>query len=269
MKKKFSLFVLLPAIMLSSCGNGAEITDSAQVKELKDAISAKAKDIKNGEMTVKSKGSSYDDSTKKNVSQERELTYRYNADDEMYLKSTGVAGEEKSETTVYLVKNEKYQKVLYISSYDQETKKDEITVYGYEGNELTFSFAALYFMEPMIYTSLFLDPVEFEVDDALEANGEEAEEMDISTKYYSKGAGNLTINIEAAAKGAAKSDSKEHGVKESLTATYDNYVWKTAKVESESNLGNKSTTDITFTAKDKVKIELPTGWEGLMSSQEA
>ena len=146
MKKKFSLLVLLPAFMLSSCGDGAEVTDPAKLKETKDAISAKTKDIKNYEMTMKSSATSYDDSAKKNVTMESEMVFRANANEEMYLKSVSKEGDKKEESTIYLVKDAKYKQVLYLDMYDEETKKNEKTVYGYDGNELTFSFAALYFL---------------------------------------------------------------------------------------------------------------------------
>ena len=269
MKKKFSLFVLLPALMLSSCGNGAEVTDSAQLKELTQGISAKVKDIKAYEMTSKSTGATYDETEKKNIAQSSEMIYRQNANGEKYLKSSSQVGEEKDETTIYLVKNEKYQQVLYVDSYDAEAKKNEVTVYGYEGNELTFSFAALYFISPEIYTELFLDPAGLDVAKAIDAAGDEEDDMNVSAKYYSKGAGNLTVEISGTVKSEVKADAEETAVKETLSATYDNYYWKSAVIEFESNKGNKNKTDITFTVKDEVKIELPSGWESLINKEAA
>ena len=266
MKKKFSLLVLLPAFMLSSCGDGAEVTDPAKLKETKDAISAKTKDIKNYEMTMKSSATSYDDSAKKNVAMESEMVFRANANEEMYLKSVSKEGDKKEESTIYLVKDAKYKQVLYLDMYDEDTKKNEKTVYGYDGNELTFSFAALYFLAPTMYTSMFLDP---SAEDLLEETAEDSEaEYTVESKYYSKGDGNLTLKISAKAKEGAKSED-EYTVSESYTVVYDNYYWKSAVIEGESNKGNKSKAEITFTVKDEVKIELPSGWEDLINKEAA
>ena len=269
MKKKLSLLVLLPAFMLSSCGDGAEITDPAKLKETKDAISAKTKDIKNYEMTMKSSATSYDDSAKKNVTMESEMVFRANANEEMYLKSVSKEGDQKEETTIYLVKDAKYKQVLYLDMYDEDTKKNEKTVYGYDGNELTFSFAALYFLAPTLYTSMFLDPNTISAEDLLEETAENSEtEYTVESKYYSKGDGNLTLKISAKAKEGAKSED-EYAVSESYTVVYDNYYWKSALIEQESNKGNKSKAEITFTVKDEVKIELPSGWEDLINKEAA
>lgn len=269
MKKKFSLLVLLPAFMLSSCGDGAEITDSAKLKETKDAISAKTKDIKNYEMTMKSSATSYDDSAKKNVTTESEMLFRANANEEMYLKTVSKEGDQKEESTIYLVKDAKYKQVLYLDMYDEDTKKNEKTVYGYEGNELTFSMSALYLLAPTLYTSMFLDPNTISAEDLLEETAENSEaEYTVESKYYSKGDGNLTLKISAKAKEGAKSED-EYAVSENYTVVYDNYYWKSAVIEGESNKGNKSKAEITFTVKDEVKIELPSGWEDLINKEAA
>jgi hypothetical protein len=255
--------------MLSSCGDGAEITDSAKLKETKDAISAKTKDIKNYEMTMKSSATSYDDSAKKNVTTESEMLFRANANEEMYLKTVSKEGDQKEESTIYLVKDAKYKQVLYLDMYDEDTKKNEKTVYGYEGNELTFSMSALYLLAPTLYTSMFLDPNTISAEDLLEETAEDSEtEYTVESKYYSKGDGNLTLKINAKGKEDAKSED-EYTVSESYTVVYDNYYWKSAVIEGESNKGNKSKAEITFTVKDEVKIELPSGWEDLINKEAA
>ncbi len=255
--------------MLSSCGDGAEITDSAKLKETKDAISAKTKDIKNYEMTMKSSATSYDDSAKKNVTTESEMLFRANANEEMYLKTVSKEGDQKEESTIYLVKDAKYKQVLYLDMYDEDTKKNEKTVYGYEGNELTFSMSALYLLAPTLYTSMFLDPNTISAEDLLEETAEDSEtEYTVESKYYSKGDGNLTLKINAKAKEGAKSED-EYAVSETYTVVYDNYYWKSAVIEGESNKGNKSKAEITFTVKDEVKIELPSGWEDLINKEAA
>ena len=204
---------------------------------------------------------------KKNVTMESEMVFRANANEEMYLKSVSKEGDKKEESTIYLVKDAKYKQVLYLDMYDEDTKKNEKTVYGYDGNELTFSFAALYFLAPTMYTSMFLDPNTISAEDLLEETAEDSEaEYTVESKYYSKGDGNLTLKINA--KEGAKSED-EYAVSESYTVVYDNYYWKSAVIEGESNKGNKSKAEITFTVKDEVKIELPSGWESLINKEAA
>ena len=47
MKAKRILFLAIPAMLLTSCGPGAEITDSKELSDKAAAIAAKQKEIKN------------------------------------------------------------------------------------------------------------------------------------------------------------------------------------------------------------------------------
>ena len=271
MKTKLSILMMLPALMLASCGNGNEIKDEEKIKELKTSISAKVKDIKNYELKVESDSSSYDKESEKNISSKTTLTYLTNENDESFLKTTATTDGVKSEAEVYLVNNETYQKVLYTSTYNADTEKNDVLVYGYEGNEITFAFVDFYFIMPMTYFSLFVDPAVLDFD-ALVASDEmvaAAHEYETNVKYYSKGDGNLTIKADLKVKGEVDKDAAEYAVSGTYTVSYDNYYLKSVHVDSKSNKDNKSTTDITLTVKSEVKIELPKGWEDLINKSTA
>lgn len=264
MKTKLSLLAVLPVLMLASCGKGAEIKDQNKIDEIKTNIANKAKDIKCYEMTFKSESTEYDDEQKKNVTTKTDMLYRTNDKGEAYMKSSGTSDGEKNESTVYLVNNEKYKQVLYTSTYDPETQKDEIAVYGYEGNELTFSFSALYFIIPQAYSSMFIDPTEIDFAELDEAE-QSTVKYDTDVKYYSSGDENLTVEAKIKAKGEIDKAAEEYPVSYNYTIQYDKGYFKSAKIEGTSNKDNKSAIDIAFSVKDSVSIELPAGWEELIN----
>lgn len=265
MKTKLTLLTLLPVLMLASCGDGNEIKDEAKIKELKDSISEKAKEVKNYELVIKTNSDSYDEDEQKTITTKGTSTFMANDKNEFYLKSSATRGDEKSESTIYLVNNEEYQQVMYVSAFNPDNNKDDITVYGYEGNEMTFAFATMYFIVPQSYYSLFNDPNSFDLSKTAIENGEIKRDYDQETKYYSKGDGNLTIKAEAKIKGEVNKEENEYPCSVSYTVSYDKYALKTVKINQESNKGSKSNTEITMNIKDSLEIKLPDGWEDLIN----
>ena len=266
MKKKLVLFGVVPALLLASCSPdyGKEVTDAKEVAALKEGISKHDnKDVKSGEISIKLEGSAYDEESKKNVTTKTDMLLQVNEKNEMYLHSVSEQDGEKAESNMYLVQNETYKSIYYVSQYDPEAKKTETYVYSEKENSTTVSMAQLAFLLPMVFYGAFEDPMDLDVDEIGQLTETENSKMSATTTYYSKGEGNLTMKIEA--KGEAASDEKEEtAVSENVLVTYDNYMFKSADIDYETNLGNKGKLLVTFTAKENIKIELPKGWEDLI-----
>ena len=264
MKNKLTVLTLLPILMLSSCGNGQEIKDEARIKELKDGITAKAREVENYELIVEGNSNSYDEDAQKNSVTKSTVTYRANKNNDRYIETKATVDGQKSDSNIYLVANEKYQQVLYIATYNTDTKKDDISVYGYEGNEMTFAFASFYFLVPSTYYDLFSNPNGFDVSKTA-IGSDVAHEYDTEIKYYSKGDGNLTIKVDSKVVGEISKEENEYPTSATYVINYDNYLFKTAKVNQKSNKGNKSDTEISLNVKDDFDITLPSGWEDLIN----
>ena len=168
MKKKLVLLGVVPALLLASCGQdyGKEVTDAKEVAALKEGISKHDnKDLKSAEISIKLEGSSYDEESKKNVTAKTDMLLQVNEKNEMYLHSVSEQDGEKSESNMYLVENEKYKSVYYVSQYDPETKKTETYVYSEKENSSTVSMATLSFLLPMVFYAAFEDPMNLDVDE--------------------------------------------------------------------------------------------------------
>ena len=259
MKAKRILFLAIPAILLTSCGAGAEITDSKELADKTAAIAAKQKEVKNYKFTVDIDSNSYDESEKKNANTKTKMVYEVNEDGDIKLHSESTSNGKTTTSDFYLVKDTKYKQVLYLDNFDG--KDHDISVYGYEGNELTFGFATLYYAIPEAYLSAFSDPTVF-VSSATQASNEET-----VVKYYSTGDGNLTVEATVTEKSVDASEESAVSTKE--TIKYDNYLLKSASIEATSNKGNVSKMNFTFEAKAKFAITLPSGWEALINKASA
>lgn len=259
MKAKRVLFLAIPAMLLTSCGNGAEITDSKELADKAAAIAAKQKEVKNFKFVMDIDSNSYNEEAKKNVNTKTKMAYEQNEEGDIKLHSEGTSDGKTTTSDFYLVNNDKYQQVLYIDDFDGS--KHDIQVYGYEGNEFTFSFAALYYAIPEAYMSAFSDPT------TLIASVDEGEEEGAVVKYYSTGDGNLTI--EATVTESSVDTSEETAVSTKEVIKYDNYLLKSASVESKSNKGNTSKMNFSLEVKDKFAITLPSGWEALINKTPA
>lgn len=256
MKAKRILFLAIPAMFLTSCGPGAEITDSKELSDKAEAIAAKNKEIKNFKFTVDIDSNSYDEDAKKNVNTKSKTVYEKNEDGDIRVHSVGTVDGKETTNDFYLVSNAKYQQVLYTDDFDGENH--DISVYGYEGNELTFGFASLTYALPEAYLSAFSDPTLL-----IGSDVESSYEGEVSLKYFSTGDGNLTI--EATTSSNSVEESREAAVWTKEVIRYDNYFLKSASTESRSNKGNVSKMEFSLEVKDKFAINLPSGWEELIN----
>lgn len=262
-KTKLAFLAMVPALLLASCGNGKEITDQQKIDDIKANITKKIDEIKNYEMTIKMDSNSYDGDEEKSINIKADIVYQVNENGEKYLKSTGTNDGVKGESTIYLVNNEQYQQVLYVSTYDPELNKNEVYVYGYEGNEMTFSFASFYFLTGDAYFAAFVDPNVIDFSKLQDAST--AHEYDADVKYYSKGDDNLTIKADVKVKGEVDKNAGEYAVSSNYTVTYDKGYFKSAVIEGVSSKDNKSKTEVDLSVKNDIKIELPNGWEDLIN----
>ena len=163
MKKKLVLLGVVPALLLASCGQdyGKEVTDAKEVAALTEGISKHDnKDVKSGEISIKLEGSAYDEETKKNVTTKTDMLLQINEKSEMYLHSVSEQDGEKAESNMYLVQNETYKSIYYVSQYDPEAKKTETYVYSEKDNSSTVSMAQLAFLLPMVFYGAFEDPMD-------------------------------------------------------------------------------------------------------------
>ena len=250
--------MMLPALMLTSCDNGNEIKDEDKIKELKNSIAEKASDLDTVEARMTTDSTGYDKDVNKNVNTKSEMTYKSSNNEEFYLKTVSTKDGEKSEGEVVLVNNETYQRVLYVST------SDGTTVYGYQGNEITFAFAALYFIVPRTYIGTFKDPTACDFSTLLD-NKELGREYNSNVKYYSTGDGNLTIKASYNIKGTVNKDDEEYASKTQYTIVYDDYHLKSVDTDATSNKNNKSIVKMDIAVKESVSIELPNGWEDLIN----
>lgn len=262
-RTKLAYLLMLPALLLTACGDGNEIKDQEKIDEIESNISNKVLDVNCFELSVKLDSSSYDKDTDKNINVKADIKYQINEAGDKYLKSTGTNDGVKSESTIYLVKNEKYKQVLYVSSYNPDTKENDVTVYGYDGNEMTFGFSGLYFLVGEAYYTAFADPLL--VDYSTISSSSENVEYDADVKYYSKGDDNLTVKANIKAKGEVDKNADEYTVSGNYTVRYENGYFKSAIVDGTSNKGNKSKNEVNVTIKKDLKIELPKGWEDLIN----
>lgn len=257
MKMRKTLLLTSAALLLAGCGMGKQVTDPKEVDKITADIAAKAPDIKNFDLHLKIDGTSYDSETGKNIHRVADSVYSRNEDGEIHMTSTNESPDGKVNQDVYLVNDETYTKVLYSATTTNGEK--ETNVYGYKGNEFAFTFAPLYFILPETYFNLFSNP-----DTLLKSLSSPDAGLDAETKYYSKGEGNLTISLKATSKKQAEGD-EEIPADATYEIKYDGGYFKSAKVEQNSNKGNKSTTECSLTVKSKFSVTLPSGWEDLVN----
>ena len=212
-------------------------------------------------MKMTSKATAYDEDLKKNVTTDGNLIFCMNSESEMYMYTSSQTSEgEKSEETVYYVKDQNNKSVLAIQEYNPQTKKnDDIIAYG--ENDSGATLAAFAFLAPLLLYATYANPATF-VSSLNDETVMSAASVELASeaKYYSKGEGNLTIVVEAKTTAEVKKEDKEQTVSETETIIYDNYHISMVVSEGVTNKGNKTKAEMTFTVKDSLAIDLPSSW---------
>ena len=257
MKKKHAILPLLATAVLSSCQNyGQEITsDTARVKELEQAISVKTKEVNNYEATI-STSIVQTNADALEFKYQSNLLYQADEKGSFYLSASVNYNEVKSELTMYAVDNEKYGKVVYSEVNNITAKESYTEVYAIDDEEYSSCGtivpsilmlpleAFLDFRDPLYYAEMFKESYPF------------------STKYYSKGDGNLTIEM------SQTTYEGDLNGKQYFKMAYDNYLLSYAKIESSRSSGaihEKQTYEINSKALSNFSITLPSDWEERMS----
>ena len=274
MKKQFLTLILLPTLVLTSCGKGKLITEE-EATELKEKILEKTKDIKNADCTIKASGQEGKEKTDMN------LTYHFMTNDleTAYLTAVGKEKNEKIDVTLCQFKSEQYEEVTYIKEYNNESKKyDEYTFVKKDNTDYSkqSSKYGLYFLVPVLFLASYADPYEIEYHD-------EEGKYDIATNYYSNGENNLTIeqkktlskrpatssilfsseesSLESSA-AAEVEEEEEYEVESTTTVKYEALRLKEVIIKSKSNFGNKVNINTKCSLKEsRINISLPNGWE--------
>lgn len=247
MKKKRLLLPLLGLTALSSCAPyGQEINDKAEIQELENAVTNRMNEIQNYEAVINcthrdnlgsiSEGNVIYRVDQKNKNHYLHMSYKDN--------NTG-----KNDLDLYEVEDKDYGKVGYWENHLSDGKTDANAYYAveYGFNFLVPSYAIgllEYFYQACIPSNI--------------EKGLSTIETPVSSKYYSKGQGNLTIEItsnEVTNNGNATYHSR---------VTYSDYVFESAKIENQAERGNQrisETYDISFKEFDSPSITLPDGWQ--------
>ena len=253
MKKRYKILPLLATAVLSSCQNyGQEITsDTARVKELEQAISVKTKEVNNYEATI---SASIVQTRADALELKCQSNLLYQADEKgsFYLSASVSYNEVKSELTMYAVDNEKYGKVVYSEVNNITAKESYTEVYAIEDEEFS-SCGTIVPPILMLPLEAFLD-----VRDSLYYAEMFGKSYPFSTKYYSKGDGNLTIEMSQ-----ATYEGDLNG-KQYFKMAYDNYLLSYARSESNRLYGaihEKQKYEINSKALSNFSITLPSGWE--------
>ena len=282
MKYKFLTLLMIPMMLLTSCGKGQKITED-KAKELATKITAneEALDGASFEFVLSMKGSSgrnkdytsIVDDAETMVHEEKEnqdITYTLDIDknENSKLKVKGNDGEEKFDFVIYTVKNETYEEVSYIKDYDQETKTYKEYVYGKNVTPNYSSLVTPYSMQllaPAFMLAGLMDPVKLMESDDFKDGEVEEDGLTFSHKvaYYSNGEKNLTIESTIKCTSKEIPEDEEVSLEGKYSITYDNLVFKKATITGKSNYGNSSNIKANLAMK-KVTVELPSNWESLL-----
>lgn len=259
--KKFRFLFLVPAIFsMVACGMGKEI-NADKAKEIAKGM----KDVKQPEdyeATIKMV--SYDAEDKTNTKAEYSL--KKNSAGEFYAAiKTETTGDKEDnydmDVAVYLVNNDKYDQVVYMKSYDNKDKKDNIEVIVKKGNELEYAQAFAEIQAEIGSLTLYLSGAD-QLESIIDAAEKEAKDNDnVTVKYYSNGSQNLSIKEIA-----KETDDKDAQFGES-TITFDKGLLVSSETKMESKAGDKLEMSIKVTYPSSVKISLPSGWESYIDAK--
>lgn len=250
-------FILSSLILLSSCGHdyGEKLeSDDEKVAVLYASIANEMKKATNYELKVK-----------EDVASKHQQRY-----------GEPISGLKVEETLLVNEKNE--MKAVYSASWDggnQEitayTSSDGKTTYGQTsgkvngsdfsnagfgneegGREFSDVFRGLFsfyrtFSDPFKCLEDLTNPLFFGTTGITASN---------TYSIHSKGEGNLTFVISKSVE-KRETYATENIVTEKDVVTYDNYLFKSARIEQEDDKGSKSSYDIIFSKKDPFTIDFP------------
>lgn len=256
MKKQLLTLFVLPALMLTSCSAGKELTKE-EAEQRADEINEKSEETpKNVEIKLISKGSSGKGDDKK--VQNLEYVVKFNEDGEFFCSMKGTSDDEKIDITVYKVISEEYEEVTYAKTYNESNKKYDEVAITKKGNILYDTLSEGYTVYEAVPLLFYAGYAIVDLDEYILV---EDDDGTATTKFYSTGAGNLTIEQKYKYTGEISEDDEEM-LETTTKLAYSNYLLESYSVTGKSNYGNTATIKLTASyPSSKVKISLPSGWE--------
>ena len=272
--KKLTLLLLVPALLLTSCGKGQKINDE-KATELATKISEKTKGEdddtpQNFEVVISATGASQKDSKKVETNLKYKLSV--NEADETKLQVKGKEGDVKYDFCVMSIKQEGYEDELtYLKLYNEAEDKYDETIFLNSNDDRVTQYS-LQILVPALLLASYSDPLALIEDEeakngqSQEGEGENIITYDNTVKYYSRGDGNLTIEASKKYVSGTFKEGEEEQLETYYTFTYDNYYIKSMVMKGKSNYNNdmKITMDVTL-KKSKINFELPKGWEEMIA----
>ena len=277
MKTKRFLF-LLPLIALVSCSTlGQQISREAALEK---AEAIEAEEFEPTEATFEARISSNNnygkDDTKESSQGSALVALNYLGEDEaapeMHYKSDSkrsADGDNTRETIdFYLVKSGDDEWASYVKYYNS-VSMDEAEIKAYEGSFTEVSASVATYISSITtmgsMMKMYLKPVNL-IKSMSSDDEESQEEAGQKASFYSSGDKNLAIkyNYNRPSSDEESEDDHENTLSSSYTIEYKNNRLVKVESSSKSSYGNKSSSKMTFTYKNSIKISLPKGWDGYL-----
>ena len=255
MKKIRFLFIIPALFSLASCGLGKEIS-ADQAKEIAKNMQD-VEEPKNYEYNISI--STYDAEEK--VTVKGSYLIKANEAGNFYAsvkiddpREDGYSSKEE----VYQVKNDEYEEVVYLKSYDYDEKKDVIEVVTKKDNP-NYDYIS---MSAQANASSAVSVYALSSEDLytmIESAESQSKASDlVSYKYFSTGNNNLTIQE------TMKKSEDAESMSGSGTMTFDKGLISKLESKIETKDGSKVEIKGTFKYPNSLKIDLPRDWKSYL-----
>ena len=251
--KKISLLFLISSLLIVSCSeNGQEIK-----KEKAQEIAAEIDQATDNVEVIKheTKVDYYYAETK--TTETRSYTYIKNEKGEVHITSNQEMVSEISRSDFYIVEHAEYEKVIYLKQFRQKPDskaEEEVSVYT-KKDDPTFDTLAATYANAATQTA---SPYYKEAAYATKVMALNTIVENIKLKYYSSGAGNLTIEIDAS---KMVDDKGETPKSAKLKYVYNKNLLSTYEFTTVLKNGDKASLSLNCEYDETYKISLPAGWE--------
>ena len=270
--KHSRLLLLIPALLLSSCGDAEHIGNKVNTSKAASIY----EDIN---LNYEKEDCYVTDFTREAVTGKgdtkltEKLRYKAKSDGQniyLNLRKSSAQGSirSSSHTEYYLFQDKTYGTILFVRDENLVTKAvNEIAVpYSDVGsyyskpyvnnfkNDSYLQFAlSTSYIRNTINSYITYDPSEYDDDSATNQT---------KAQFYSTGKGNITLKLlYSTKKGASIDTDYEDITKAEATLTIDNYRSSKITYETTSTFGNKETWNLQYTYPKSVKIEPPENWQ--------
>lgn len=270
--KHSRLLLLIPALLLSSCGDAEHIGNKVNTSKVASIYEDINLNYENEDCYVT-------DFTREAVTGKgdtkltEKLRYKAKSDGQniyLNLRKSSAQGNIKSSyhTEYYLLQDKTYGTILFVrdenlvtkavneiavpySDYASYYSKPYVNNFKYD-SYLQFALSTSY-IRSTINSYITYDPSEYDDDSATKQT---------KAQFYSTGKGNITLKLlYSTKKGASIDKDYEDITKAEATLTIDNYRSSKITYETTSTFGNKETWNLQYTYPKSVKIEPPENWQ--------